>query len=233
MPCFAVRGVAGVAALLAVCAASPAAWAQATLSQDEQPPPGEYQPLPAKNDKPDVRIDLSPDRPGLSYKLRSEQAKPGQSPDSCDGSCTLYLAPGEYSFEILDHGHPAGSGTVDVKYDAVWRVKPPNRALEWVGLGAFITGIGAAGTGLYLLGVSVFDQMGENPPKSHRFYFPIGLGLGAAGAVLIPVGWHWFWANRSPVYASEKINKDAWLRRIRVGALPTPGGASFAASWSF
>ena len=176
---------------------------------------------------------LSPDRPGLSYRIQSEQAQPGHPPDSCDGFCTLYLAPGDYHFELFDHGHPAGSGTVDVKYDAVWHVKPQNHALEWVGLGAFVIGAGAAATGLYLVFRASIDQMGENPPASHRLYFPIGLGLGVAGAVLTPLGAHWFWGNRSPVYKSTKIQKDAWTRPIRVGVAPMPGGATFAARWKF
>lgn len=234
MLCFDACAVAGAAVLLALSAASPSARAQSTLSPDEQPRPGEYQPLPVKQDEPDVQIDLSPSKAGLSYTVRSEQPRPEQLPDSCDGSCTLYLAPGEYDFQLFDHGHAAGSGTVHVKRDAVWQVKPQNRALEWVGLGAFVTGVGAAATGLVLLNLSLFDQMREGPPPdSHRFYVLGGLGLGAAGAVLIPLGWHWFWSNRSPVYESRKIRKDAWARRLRVGAAPAPGGASVAASWTF
>jgi hypothetical protein len=234
MPCFRARHAAGAAMVLALCGGSRAALAEPTLSPDELPPPGEYTPLPGKSDEPDVRIHLSPRQPGLSYRVIPEREQSEGSPDRCEGSCTLYLAPGDYTFEVFDHGRRVGTQMVSVKYDANWWVKPQNRALEWFGLGSFVVGSAAAGAGVFLMGQGVMDSMCEDSScATHQNDFAIGFGLGIAGAVLMPVGWHLFWPNRQPIVGVHKVDKTGWTHRVRVGAAPTDGGARFALGWTF
>lgn len=234
MSCFRARHAAGAIAMLALCGASRSALAQSTLPADELPPPGEYTPLPAKSDKSDVRIHLSPRQPGLSYRFTPENGQNGEMPDRCEGSCTVYLRPGDYDFELFDHGRRVGTQAVTVRHDAIWRVKPQNHALEWFGLGSFVVGAAAAGTGVFLMGQGAMDAMCEDSAcATHGNDFAIGFGLGLAGAVLMPLGWHLFWPNRAPVVESYRTDKQGWTRRLRVGVAPARGGAHFSAAWAF
>lgn len=52
-------------------------------------------------------------------------------------------------------------------------------------------------------------------------------------AVMLPLGWHWYAANRKPITSIESTTDESWLQRVRIGVAPARGGAHFSAGWTF
>lgn len=170
-----------------------------------------------------VVVRVRPQASGLSYRVRALDESGAQPVSTCTGSCVLYLLPGRYSLELFDHGRSMGKRTLRVQQDATWSVAPQNRTLKWVGLGGGIAGpIAIVASGPLIFG----SHDSATPGK-------IGAGLILGGIFLTTVGWILYADNVRPSVDTMPSRQEAWLRRLRVGATPTRGGASFSAGLRF
>jgi len=173
-----------------------------------------------------VPVHVRNEEPMIRHRLTTRE---GMTIASCTGDCTMYVYPGQYTFESSETEElRAGKKKLNIGGPTTVDVSPGSKSSRTTGLivgslgsAAFIVGL----VGVYVVALAdVICDVGTTTNCTRPSYTPWVLML-VGGAAAATTGWVMFGT------AGTKVRAETYAAapRVSFGAVPLPGGGGVAA----